>query len=121
MSSTIIKYVVPLYKSILLVIMEHLSLKKRDAVLLIDHNGDILPGKSTDYKGTIPWPDDSRLDEPHVEVTVEIDAELCQSVQKRCSELGISVEQLIIAFIRFCACPENRDAIYEWLVSYKEK
>ena len=121
MSSTNITYVVPLYKSILLVIIEHLSLKKRDAVLLVDQSGDILLGKSTDNKGTIPWPDDSQSDEPLVEVTVEIDVELCQSVQKRCSELGISIEQLISAFTRFCACPENRDAIYEWLVSYKEK
>ena len=46
-----------------------------------------------------------------VDVTIEIEESLLRDVQSLCLELGITVEQLIVAFIHFCACPENYEAV----------
>lgn len=43
---------------------------------------------------------------------------MCKAVIKVwCTEHGITIEQLIIAFIRFCACPKNYEAVREWFAA----
>jgi len=46
-----------------------------------------------------------------VDISIDIDEYLLREVQKVCSGYGITVEQLIVAFIHFCACPDNYEAV----------
>jgi len=118
----------PLHGSILLAVIENQSSKKRDVKLLADTHGDIWP--PTSETAFIPesleiaWPDENGVDknmsdENSVDVTVEIEQEVLGDIQNWCSEMAVSVEQLMIAFLHFCACPENYGAVRKWLVSEK--
>ena len=50
-----------------------------------------------------------------VTISFEIDEELFNGVQKLCSEIGTTVEQLLIDFLKFCAKPENYETVKKWL------
>jgi len=115
MSAIEIKYSVQLSTSILLVVIENLSKRKRDIVLLIMPYVDTLqPGYIESLKQTIPWPDDVNLGEGSVDLTIEIEEELFDKTKRWCADLGISVEQLALAFVRFCACTDNQMALKEF-------
>ena len=53
----------------------------------------------------------NEMNENSVDITIEIEERLFRDTQKWCTEHGITAEQLIIAFISFCVCPENYDAL----------
>ena len=53
------------------------------------------------------------------DLTIEIEETLLRDVQNLCSELGFTIEQLIVEFLRFCACPENYDVVRELLCGGK--
>jgi antitoxin component of RelBE/YafQ-DinJ toxin-antitoxin module len=54
-----------------------------------------------------------------VDITIEIEEGLLNDVQKICSELGTTIEQLIIDFLHFCARPENYETVRKWLCDGK--
>jgi len=118
MSAIEIIYSVQLSTSILLVVIENLSKRKRDVVLLtMPSVGTLQPGYIESLKQTILWPDDINLGEDSVDLTIEIEEELFDKTKRWCADLGISVEQLALAFVRFCACTDNQMALKEffWL------
>jgi len=47
-------------------------------------------------------------------VVFEIDKRLFDKTERWCAEIGVSFEQLVLAFIRFCACKDNQEALKEW-------
>ena len=113
-------YITPLHGSILLLIIENQELNKRDAKLLIDTQGDIWPTtREADAAFEVLWPDEVEPGKNSVEMSFEIDDALIGDIQNWGSEAGVTVEQLIIAFLRFCACPQNHDAVRDWLAGGK--
>ena len=116
MNSNKITHVTPLHGTILLAVLENQLLKKRDVKLLIDIRGTIWPPKhEPDPIIEIAWPEGNELSENCVEVTFEIDEVLLNDVQNWCAEIGVAIEQLTIAFLRFCAHCENYGAVRDWL------
>jgi len=63
---------------------------------------------------TLLWLDDIQSGEDSAEVTIEIEDELFDRTERWCAEVGISIEQIALAFIRFCACADNHAALKEW-------
>jgi len=59
----------------------------------------------------------NELNENSVDITIETEERLFRDTQKWCTERGITFEQLIIAFVRFCACPENYEVVREWFAA----
>lgn len=49
-----------------------------------------------------------------VAISVEIDSELCAPARAVLKEQGLSLEEVLVAFIRFCALPENTDSLKAW-------
>jgi hypothetical protein len=60
------------------------------------------------------WSDDIKSDQGCEDVTFEIDSKLFDRTERWCAEVGISIEQLALAFIRFCACKDNQAVLKEW-------
>ena len=56
-----------------------------------------------------------------VEMTFEVDAELYEKVEEMFDSQGITPEQLIIDFIRYCAAPETRQQAKELLATWKKQ
>jgi len=110
-----ITYAVPLSGSILLIIIKSQAKGKNDACLLATSCEDaLLPGYIESLEQTLLWPDDIQPGEDDVEVTIEIEDGLFDKTERWCAEVGISVEQLALAFIRFCACTDNHAVLKEW-------
>jgi hypothetical protein len=113
-------YITPLYGSILLLIIENQVINKRDAKLLIDTQGITWPATREAYEAfEVSWPDEIGSGENNVEMSFKIDDVLLGDIQNWYSKAGVTVEQLIIAFMRFCACPQNHDAVRDWLTGGK--
>jgi len=74
-----------------------------------------LPEYIESLEKTLLWPDDIMSAEDNAEVTIKIEEELLERTEKWCAEVGLSVEQLALAFIRFCTCADNHAALKEWL------
>ena len=119
MSGIRITHVTPLYGHIILIILENRLLNKRMAKLLIDEHGDIWSPRgganfiSQDFDAL--WEDDIEPGESGVEISIEVDEMLLCDIKTWCFEGGVSVEQLTVAFLRFCANEENHDEVHEWL------
>ena len=115
MGAISIIYAVPLYESILLAIIEHTMTRERDAILLVmPCEGAVQAGNIKSLEKRILWPDDIRSGQDSEELTFEIDTILFDRTERWCAEVGISNEQLALAFIRFCACTNNHIALKEW-------
>jgi len=102
MNTIKITHAVPLPGSILLVVIENQTNSKSDAILLTMPCEDaLLSGYIESLEKTLSWPDDIQSGEDSEDVTFRIDEELYDRVRKWCAEVGISIEQLALAFIRF--------------------
>jgi len=120
MNSIKITHVTPLHGTILLVVLENQLLKKREVKLLEDNHGTIWPPKhEPDTTIEIVWPENNEVSDNCVEIFLEINGVLLNDVRKWCSEISVTMEQLTIAFLRFCACQENHDVVREWLAGGK--
>ena len=53
-----------------------------------------------------------------VEVSIEIEEAVLVAVQDICARVGITVEELIVSFIRFCADSRNHAFIKEWFITH---
>jgi len=118
MSAIEVIYSVQLSASILLAVIEDPLRKKRDVALLaVPYIDALQPGYIESLKHTILWPDDANHGEDLVDLTIEIEEELLEQTKRWCVDLGISVEQLALAFVRFCACNDNQTALkkFFWL------
>ena len=62
---------------------------------------DVRLGESTDTDGLVT-------------ISVEIDSDLYTKASAVLNEHGLTVEELLEAFIRFCALPENKDTLKTW-------
>jgi len=63
---------------------------------------------------TLSFSDDTQSSENSEDITIEVEFELFDRITKWCTQIGISLEQLIIAFLRFCVCADNHTALREW-------
>ena len=110
-----IKYAVPLSGHILLVIITNPENGNSDAVILVASCEAASLSKCIEsLEQTLLWPDDIQSGEDSAEVTIEIEDGLFIRTERWCAEVGISFEQLALAFIRFCACTDNHAALKEW-------
>jgi len=66
------------------------------------------------WEKTLSFPCDIQSSEKCEDVIFEIELGLFDRATKWCIQAGISFEQLVLAFIRFCACVDNQAAIKEW-------
>ena len=115
MTAVRVTHAVPLSVSILLIVIKSTVDGKSDAILLVVTCEDATqPGYIESLEETLLWPDDIQSGEDGVEVTIEIEEELLDRTKRWCAEVNISVEQLVLAFIRFCASPDNHYALKEW-------
>ena len=115
MSTIKITRAVPLPGSILLVVIENQKNGKSDAILLATSFEDaLLPGYIESLEQTLSLPDDTQTGADSEDVTFEIEDGLFNSANRWCAEVDITVEQLALAFIRFCACTDNHMALKEW-------
>jgi len=115
MSTIKITRAVPLPGSILLVVIENQKNGKSDAILLATSFEDaLLPGYIESLEQTLSLPDDTQTGADSEDVTFEIEDGLFNSANRWCAEVDISIEQLALAFIRFCACTDNHMALKEW-------
>ena len=106
---------VPFPGSILLVVIENQTNGKSDAILLVTPCEDVLlSGYIESLEQTLSLPDDIQTGEDSEDVTFEIEEGLFNRTNRWCAEVGISIEQLALAFIRFCACTDNHMALKEW-------
>ena len=97
-----ITHAVPLPGPILLVVIKNQTNGKSDAILLATPCEDaLLSGYIESLEQTLSLPDDIQSGEDSEGVTFKIDEELYDRVRKWCDEVGISIEQLALAFIRF--------------------
>jgi len=115
MSKVIIIHTVPLFGSILLVVVENKSNGKRDAILLAAPcENTLLPEHIESLEQSMLFPGDIKSDHKNENITFEIYKRLFDKTELWCAEAGISFEQLLLAFIRFCVCPDNHTALKEW-------
>jgi len=106
---------VPLSEAILLLVVENQANGKMDAIILVTSSECAMqPGYIERLEQTISLPDDIQSSQYSEAVSFEIDKNLYDRTEKWCSEEGISFEQLVLAFIRFCACANNHTALKEW-------
>ena len=116
MNAIRIIHAVPLSESILLLVVEIPTNGNSDAILLAALYEDaLLPGFIANLEQTLPLPIDIQSGEDSIDVTFEIEKGLYGRTKRWCAEVGISVEQLALAFIRFCACADNHIVLKEWL------
>ena len=115
MNTIKITHTVRLFEATFLLIIKNPENGKNDAVILATSCEDaFLPDYIESLEQMLLWPDDIQPGEGGVEVTIEIEMELFDRTERWCAEVGISVEQLALAFIRFCACADNHAALKEW-------
>lgn len=50
-----------------------------------------------------------------VEITIEVDSELLEKATQLCTELGTTIEEVTVAFLKFCADPQNLPRVKEIL------
>lgn len=55
-----------------------------------------------------------------VTISVEIDSELYAQASAVLKEQGLTLEEVLVAFIRFCSLPENTDTLKAWWEKAKE-
>jgi len=109
-----IAHTVPLSGSILLVIVKSPANGKNDAILLVASREDVLlPGYIESLEQTLSWPDNIQPGEGSEDVTLEVEEWLFNRAKIWCADVGISIEQLALAFFRFCACKDNHTALRE--------
>ncbi|MDR2599217.1 MAG: hypothetical protein LBC73_02970 [Oscillospiraceae bacterium] len=115
MNAIKIIHATPLSRTVLLVVVEDSVNEKRDVILLSNICKDSL---SQDYienlEKIILWPDDIQSNKKCIDVTFEIEEFLFDKVNQWCRNFSISIEQLVLAFIHFCACKNNHVAFKEW-------
>lgn len=54
-------------------------------------------------------------------LTFEVDEDVYTAVSKHCKELGVSIEEMTLAFIKFCVIPENLPLVEAFLSSDESK
>jgi len=105
----------PVSGSVFLLVVECPTSKKRDAILLTSLFEDMPQSKHVEnLEQIISMPDDIQSSEDIVEMTIEIEVRLFDRLNRKCVEWGISVEQLVLAFIRFCSHADNYAVLKEW-------
>jgi len=103
-------------------VIEDTSKSKRDIVLLTVHFiNAVHPEYIKNLERSLLWPDDIQSSEKCAEITFEIEKNLLDETNTFCVELGITIEQLILAFIRFSALKDNYPALKEFFNHYKIK
>jgi len=108
-------YAMRLSASVLLTIVERVTDGKRDAVLFATPCVYmLLPKNINNYEQTLLFPDDGDLSRDGIEITVEVEEELLNRTKILCADIGITVEQLVSAFIRFCVNADNQIALKEF-------
>ncbi|MCL2426481.1 MAG: hypothetical protein FWD05_09110 [Oscillospiraceae bacterium] len=109
---------VPLFGSTLLLVVESLETRMKDVVLV---NLPVENALTSEYienlEQTLPFTNDIKSSDKSEDVTIEVESELYDKIKKWCTQLGISLEQLAIAFIRFCVCVDNHTILREWFNS----
>ena len=114
MSEIRITHAVSLSGSILLVIVNSAVDGKSDAILLVASCEDVLlQDYISKFEQTL-LSDDIQSSEHLVDVTFEVEEGLYDRAKNWCAEVGISIEQLALAFMRFCACTDNHAVLKEW-------
>lgn len=48
-------------------------------------------------------------------LTFEVEEKIYEAASKRCSELGVTIEDMTAAFIKFCVIPENLPLVEAFL------
>jgi len=110
-----IKHAVKLSGAMLFVVVESAANGKSDAILLVMPSEDaLIPSYIESLEETLSLPVDIQSGKDKAEITFEIDAKLFDRTSEWCTEVGISIEQLALAFIRFCACTDNHTALKKW-------
>ena len=74
----------------------------------------VLPELIKSLEQTLSLPDEIQSGEDSEDLAFEIEDGLFDRTQRWCADVGISVEQLVLAFIRFCACSDNLMALKDW-------
>jgi len=116
MNTVKITFVVQLSDSLLLLIVENLENRKRGAVLKTTPCESALLSEYIEtLEQSLSFPDDIQSGHSSEIVKFEIDKRLFDKTEVWCTETGISIDQLALAFIRFCACKDNHSALKEWL------
>jgi len=116
MNTVRITFVVQLSDTLLLVIVKNPENGKRDAILLTTPRENALLSECIEsLEQSLSFPDDIQSGYNSKHVTFEIDKRLFDTTEVWCAETGITIDQLALAFIRFCACKENHTALKEWL------
>ena len=103
---------VPLSGAILLLVVENQANGNMDAIILVASSESAM--QLGYLEQIISWPDDIQAGQNSEDVTFEVDKRLYDRTEKWCSEAEISFEQLVLAFIRFCALASNHLALKEW-------
>jgi len=108
--------IVPLFGSALLTVVESMESGKKDVILVNLPTETVLTSKYIEkLEQMLSFPGDIQSSEKSEDVTVEVESELYDKITKWCTQLGISLEQLVIAFIRFCTSADNQTTLKEWL------
>ena len=50
-----------------------------------------------------------------VEIAIEVDSELLEKANQLCTELSTTIEEVTVAFLKFCADPKNLPRVKEIL------
>lgn len=50
-----------------------------------------------------------------VEIAIEVDSELLEKANQLCTELSTTIEEMTVAFLKFCADPKNLPRVKEIL------
>jgi len=104
------------------VVIEDTTDGKRDAILLSASFINVMhPEFIRNLEQSLLWPEDIQSSEKSVEITLEIEEGLLIETNRTCAELGVSSEQLLLAFIRFCTSIDNYPALKEFLNYCKMK
>jgi len=106
---------VPLFGDIYLVVVENSEIEKRDVMLLVLPTKDALtPECIENMEKTLLFPCCLPSSDRFEDIIIEVESGLFEKVTKWCAQLGVSLEQLVLAFIRFCGCTDNHTALKEW-------
>ena len=110
-----ITHAIQLSKSILFLLINNQENGESDAILMTTSCKDVLlPKNINSLEQTLLWPDDIQSGDNCEYIIFEIDNELLDNTESWCTEVHITFEKLIYAFIRFCASENNHAALKEW-------
>jgi len=89
---------------------------KRDVVLLsVFFINAVHPEYMKNIEQSLLWPEDIQSSEKSVEIAFEIEESLLDEINEYCVEQGITIEQLILAFVRFSTLKDNYPALKEFI------